>query len=111
MANDSGVKMRFRPAGSRRKRSGTAVYGPLDTGCPAVEQAVSALYRAQNEESFWTLMNALNYALELDTRVLIPLQASPDPQAKPVPWAGSSMRSPCWAGWSRLPPACWPSSP
>lgn len=87
MANDSGVKMRFRPTGSRRKRSGSAVYGPLDTGCPAVEQAVSALYRAQNEESFWTLMNALNYALELDTRVLIPLQASPDPQAKPVPWA------------------------
>lgn len=87
MAYESGVKMRFRPAGSRKKRSGEAVYGPLTTGCPAVEKAVSALYHAQNEESFWSLMNALNYALELDTRVLVPLQSAPDPQGKPAPWA------------------------
>ena len=87
MANESGVKMRFRPAGTRRKREANASYGPLDTGCPAVEQAVASLYRSQNEESFWTLMNALNYALELDTKVLVPLQTSPDPQGQPAPWA------------------------
>jgi len=44
-------------------------YGPLGTGCPAIERAVAALYKGQNEESFWALMNAINYALELDTRV------------------------------------------
>ncbi len=87
MAYESGVKMRFRPAGSRIKRNSEAVYSPLDTGCPAVQKAVSALYHAQNEESFWSLMNALNYALELDTKVLVPLQASPDPQGKPALWA------------------------
>ena len=79
--------MRFRPAGSRKKRNSEVLYDPLYTGCPAVEKAVSALYRTQNEESFWSLMNALNYALEMDTSVLVPLQTSPDPQGKPAPWA------------------------
>lgn len=53
-------------------------YGPLGTGCPAIERAVAALYKGQNEESFWALMNAINYALELDTRVLVPLEAASD---------------------------------
>ena len=75
MANENGARLRFRPAGSAARQHGAPEYGPLGTGCPAVEQAVTALYKAQNEESFWTLMNALNYALELDTRVLVPLQA------------------------------------
>lgn len=78
MANENGARLRFRPAGSAARQHGAPEYGPLGTGCPAVEQAVTALYKAQNEESFWTLMNALNYALELDTRVLVPLQAAPD---------------------------------
>ena len=67
MANENGARLRFRPAGSAARQHGAPEYGPLGTGCPAVEQAVTALYKAQNEESFWTLMNALNYALELET--------------------------------------------
>lgn len=87
MANENGVRLRFRPVGSAERR-GAPEYSPLGTGCPAVEQAVAALYKAQNEESFWTLMNALNYALELDTRVLVPLQtAPPDQQNGAAPWA------------------------
>ena len=82
MANENGARLRFRPAGSAARQHGAPEYGPLGTGCPAVEQAVTALYKAQNEESFWTLMNALNYALELDTRVLVPLQAAPVPAEK-----------------------------
>ena len=87
MANENGVRLRFRPAGSAERRRGAPEYSPLGTGCPAVEQAVTALYKAQNEESFWTLMNALNYALELDTRVLVPLQTAPDPEEGSAPWA------------------------
>ena len=45
------------------------VYSPRGTGCPAIEQAVQGLYKGQNEESFWSLMSALNYALELETHV------------------------------------------
>ena len=45
------------------------------------------LYREQNETHFWNLMNALNYALELKTRVLVPLDAAADPQSGPAPWA------------------------
>lgn len=77
---------RFRPVGSRKKRPAPQ-YGPVDTGCPAVEQAVTRLYREQNEEHFWSLMNALNYALELRTRVLMPLDAAVDPQSGAAPWA------------------------
>ena len=87
MANESGARLRFRPAGSAARQHGAPEYGPLGTGCPAVEQAVTALYKAQNEESFWTLMNALNYALELDTRVLVPLQAAPDSEKGSASWA------------------------
>ena len=54
---DGGV--RFRPVGSQRSRT-APVYSPRGTGCPAIEQAVQGLYKGQNEESFWTLMNALN---------------------------------------------------
>ncbi len=78
-ANENGARLRFRPAGSAARQLGAPEYGPLGTGCPAVEQAVTALYKAQNEESFWALMNAINYALELDTRVLVPLEAAPPP--------------------------------
>ena len=80
---DGGV--RFRPVGSRRSRT-VPVYGPRGTGCPAIEQAVQGLYRGQNEESFWTLMSALNYALELETHVLVPLQTAVSVQGAPAPW-------------------------
>jgi len=87
MANENGVRLRFRPAGTAQRRQGAPEYGPLGTGCPAVEQAVAGLYKAQNEESFWTLMNALNYALELDTHVLVPLVTVPDQKDGTAPWA------------------------
>ena len=55
MANDNVVRMRFRPVGTAQRRQGVPEYSPLGTGCPAVEQAVAALYQAQNEQSFWAL--------------------------------------------------------
>ena len=80
---DGGV--RFRPVGSRRSRT-APVYSPRGTGCPAIEQAVQRLYKGQNEESFWSLMSALNYALELETHVLVPLQTALSAQGAPAPW-------------------------
>lgn len=77
---------RFRPVGSGKKRTAPQ-YGPVGTGCPFVEEAVARLYREQNEEHFWSLMNALNYALELQTRVLVPLDAAVDLQSGAAPWA------------------------
>ena len=82
---DGGV--RFRPVGSSRHPRTPVRYSPGGTGCPAIEQAIERLYHGQNEESFWTLMNALNYALELDTRVLVPLQAAPDSEKGGASWA------------------------
>ena len=58
---------RFRPVGSGKKRTAPQ-YGPVGTGCPFVEEAVARLYREQNEEHFWSLMNALNYALDASAR-------------------------------------------
>ena len=85
MAYNTGGR-RFRPVGSRKKRTAPQ-YGPVNTGCPVIEEAVVRLYREQNEEHFWSLMNALNYALELQTRVLMPLDAAVDPQSGAAPWA------------------------
>ncbi len=85
MAYEKGAR-RFRPVGTKRKKTAPK-YGPVGTGCPVVEQAVERLYREQNETHFWNLMNALNYALELKTRVLIPLDAAADPQSGTAPWA------------------------
>ena len=75
------------PAGGQRKKRTAPQYGPVGTGCPFVEEAVARLYREQNEEHFWSLMNALNYALELQTKVLVPLDAAVDPQSGAAPWA------------------------
>lgn len=46
------------PAGGQRKKRTAPQYGPVGTGCPFVEEAVARLYREQNEEHFWSLMNA-----------------------------------------------------
>ncbi len=117
MANENGARLRFRPAGSAARQHGAPEYGPLGTGCPAVEQAVTALYKAQNEESFWTLMNALNYALELDTRVLVPLQAAPDAEKGAPPGQNTRSRRkkrgtcPCGPCAPRKAKTICPSSP
>mgnify|MGYP004470615541 FL=1 len=86
MARRTDGGIRFRPVDS--KRQGRVLrYSPRDTGCPAIEQAIEGLYHGQNEESFWTLMGALNYALELETRVLVPLQTAPTAHPNPAPWS------------------------
>ena len=86
MAKDGAARLRLRPVGAADRKK-LPEYGPLGTGCPAIERAVAALYKGQNEESFWALMNAINYALELDTRVLVPLEASSDQPDGAAPWA------------------------
>ena len=86
---DGGV--RFRPVGSSRSRT-APVYSPRGTGCPAIEQAVQGLYQGQNEESFWTLMSALNYALELETHVLVP-RVSISEKLRRWIWANKACRS------------------
>lgn len=63
-----------------------SAYSPGGTGCPAFEQAVENLYKGQNEESFWTLMGALNYALEMETHVLVPLRTALTVHNTPAPW-------------------------
>lgn len=65
---DGGV--RFRPVAAAGHPRTPVRYSPGGTGCPAIEQAIEQLYHGQNEESFWALMGALNYALELETHVL-----------------------------------------
>lgn len=75
---------RFRPVGARRPT--VVPYSPAGTGCPVVERAIQGLYRAQNEESFWTLMSALNYALEINTYVLVPVQTALTVHNAPAPW-------------------------
>lgn len=82
---DGGV--RFRPVGSSRHPRTPVRYSPGGTGCPAIEQAIERLYHGQNEESFWALMGALNYALELETHVLVPLQTALGTPPTPAPWA------------------------
>ncbi len=81
---DGGV--RFRPVGSARRTRTAPAYSPAGTGCPAFERAVEALYKGQNEESFWTLMGALNYALEMETHVLVPLRTALTVHNMPAPW-------------------------
>jgi hypothetical protein len=64
-------------------------YGPNTTGCPAVEQAIQKLYEGQSEENFWSLMNALNYALEMETEVLVPVDAVQGASGGAAPWAAN----------------------
>ena len=81
---DGGI--RLRPVGTRKHRQSAPAYSPAGTGCPAFEQAVENLYKGQNEESFWTLMGALNYALEMETHVLVPLRTALTVHNTPAPW-------------------------
>ena len=81
---DGGI--RLRPVGTRKHRQNAPAYSPAGTGCPAFEQAVENLYKGQNEESFWTLMGALNYALEMETHVLVPLRTALTVHNTLAPW-------------------------
>ena len=86
MAKRADGGIRFRPVGSAKRSKKAPAYSPAGTGCPAIEHAVENLYRAQSEEGFWTLMSALNYALELETHVLVPLQTALTVHNTPAPW-------------------------
>lgn len=86
MADRLGRPTRYRPVGGWR-RGEAPKYAPAGIGCPAIEQAVAGLYREQNEESFWTLMSALNYAIQMETRVLVPVRTAPTVHSAPAPWA------------------------
>jgi hypothetical protein len=66
---------------------GVFAYGPHTTGCPTVEHAIKKLYQGQTEENFWGLINALNYALEMDTEVLVPVDAMSAVPADGASWA------------------------
>ena len=82
---------RYRPVKHRRKAPAAAPqYGPLYTGCPAVELAIERLYQADDsarEDRFWGLIRSLNYALQMQTRVLVPVQMHPDGQRAQFSWA------------------------
>ena len=86
MARRADGGIRLRPVGTRKHRQNAPAYSPAGTGCPAFEQAVENLYKGQNEEAFWTLMGALNYALEMETHVLVPLQTALTVHNMPAPW-------------------------
>ena len=86
MARRTDGGIRFRPVGGAKRSLQAPAYSPAGTGCPAYEQAVENLYKGQNEESFWTLMSALNYALEMETHVLVPLQTALTVHNIPAPW-------------------------
>lgn len=85
MTNGRGRPKRYRPLGGGIK-NGEVRYSPYGTGCPAVEEAVAGLYRDKDEESFWTLMSALNYALEMETQVLVPVNDTPAALTPPTAW-------------------------
>lgn len=88
MPNNATAPHRYRPVGSRKNRGGSApVYSPAGTGCPTLEAAIERLYGGQNEETFWALIHSLNYALQLETRVILPAQTSPTVHTKPAPWS------------------------
>ena len=85
--------IRYRPVKKRKRPpTGDLRYGPLFTGCPAVELAVERLYQAgdkDREDRFWGLIKALNYALQMETRVLAPVQLTPEGSQGQFSWASS----------------------
>lgn len=82
--------IRYRPVKKRRKESAALRYSPVSTGCPAVELAIQRLYQAEDaerENRFWALIKGLNYALQMQTQVLVPVQLSPGGQRVQFSWA------------------------
>ncbi len=85
-------RVRYRPVGAHRKNTDASMpaYGPVDTGCPAVELAIDRLYEAgdaEREARFWALMKGVNYALQMETEVLVPLKTAPSGQDIRTNWA------------------------
>ena len=83
-------RIRYRPVKKQKKESAVLRYSPVYTGCPAVELAIQRLYQAddsQRENRFWALIKGLNYALEVQTQVLVPVQLSPGGRRGQFSWA------------------------
>ena len=83
-------RIRYRPVKKQKKETAVLRYSPVYTGCPAVELAIQRLYQAddsQRENRFWALIKGLNYALEVQTQVLVPVQLSPGGQRGQFSWA------------------------
>ncbi len=82
---------RYRLAGRQKKGQAPAFrYGPLYTGCPALEMAVERFYQAPDQEKetrFWGLVKGLNYALQMETRVLVPVELEPRGHQDQLSWA------------------------
>lgn len=83
--------IRYRPVRKEAKRPAPPVaYSPLFTGCPAVELVIERLYQAgdaDREDRFWALIRGLNYALQMRTEVLVPLQLSAGVKRTQTSWA------------------------
>lgn len=92
MAKEKARRAPARWAQAKQTAACLLEYGPGTTGCPAVEQAIEGLYAGQSEENFWTLMSALHYALEMETEVLVPVDATQGAPAAAAPWAANPIR-------------------
>ena len=83
--------IRYRPVKNRKKRTAPVPrYSPVFTGCPAVELAILRLYQAgdgEREKRFWALLQGLNYALQMQTHVLVPVQLSAGEKPSQCSWA------------------------
>lgn len=91
MAKQTRKPKRYRPVGGWKKQGPVLEYGPCTTGCPTIETAIELLYKHQDEESFWTVMSALNYAIDINTKVLLPVLTAPSVHGSPAPWARSPL--------------------
>ena len=88
------------PKKEQRSAAGksTVEYSPAFTGCPAVEYAIEGLYSEPSEDSFWTLITALNYALQMETKVLVPLQTAPGIPERAADWPASPVKGDGYKG-------------
>ncbi len=81
---------RYRPVKRWQQPEKPLEYGPVSTGCPVVENAIDRLYEAgpdKGMERFWGLIASLNYAIQLETRVLVPMEMALGVFGSGAPWA------------------------
>jgi len=74
------------------KKGGEAFgYSPMATGCRAVELALDELYADGSEDNFWSLISAIHYAMQMETRVLAPLNTAPVIGGSSVNWLANPL--------------------
>lgn len=74
-----------------KKGNGILEYGPVATGCRAVELSLDELYADSSENNFWSLVSAIHYAMQMETRVLAPLNTAPVIGGSPVNWLANPL--------------------